>query len=97
MDTCFIRGQGCKCWSGQPKLILFSDFIRQSLSFTFNVVFAGVKVQKTKKVEAVDIRAPLIISNAGVANTFTKLLPKHLASRCSMWFSVLLIPPVNGN
>jgi len=40
----------------------------------------GVKVGKAGR-EGVEIRAPVVISSAGLYNTFQKLLPKHIAER----------------
>ncbi|XP_072028858.1 all-trans-retinol 13,14-reductase-like [Amphiura filiformis] len=45
----------------------------------------GVRVKKTSG--DVDIHAPLIISNAGIANTFGNLLPKQITSKFGEWQS----------
>lgn len=42
----------------------------------FVCLFSGVSVMKGQ--EEVHIRAPIVISNAGIFNTYQKLLPKEL-------------------
>jgi len=43
----------------------------------------GVRVGSSSK--AVDIHAPIVISDAGIHNTFLKLLPEKIASRSLCW------------
>jgi len=45
-------------------------------------MFTGVTVSRSNG--SVDIHAPLVISDAGVVNTFTKLLPQEIANQSSM-------------
>ena len=45
----------------------------------FNLV--GVRVKKSSG--CVDVHAPLVISDAGVVNTFTTLLPQQVAQKSS--------------
>lgn len=50
------------------------QLIRDSLQFVFMLL--GVSVMKGQ--EEIHIRAPMVISNAGIFNTYEKLLPKEL-------------------
>ncbi|XP_013411792.1 putative all-trans-retinol 13,14-reductase [Lingula anatina] len=45
----------------------------------------GVKVEKSKSGDEVDIFAPLVISDAGVLNTFTSLLPREIAETSPLY------------
>lgn len=40
------------------------------------ITFPGVSVMKGQ--EEIHIRAPIVVSNAGIFNTYQKLLPKEL-------------------
>lgn len=44
-------------------------------------MYIGVRVDRSGG--AVDVFAPLIISDAGAVNTFVKLLPPHVAKKSS--------------
>ena len=53
---------------------MFCDACENPL-FIF-IYLAGVRVKKTSG--DIDVHAPIVISNAGIANTFGKLLPKEV-------------------
>lgn len=62
-------------------LLLFSQHViqlpcrRDSVSL-FDFMVSGVSVMKGQ--EEIQIRSPMVISNAGIFNTYQKLLPKDL-------------------
>lgn len=66
---------GCDLFS----IFLYTPSSPREKRFTvclFVCLFSGVSVMKGQ--EEVHIRAPIVISNAGIFNTYQKLLPKEL-------------------
>lgn len=54
---------------------------RQLVAYNFSFVSSGVRVEKGTTVK--EIFAPVIISDAGVINTFRKLLPPDVGEKSS--------------
>lgn len=65
-----------EAYGGCGFLLFFSSHIPHREKIHDVCVVSGVSVMKGQ--EEVHIRAPMIISNAGIFNTYQKLLPKEL-------------------
>ena len=60
-------------------IIIFNIIVITIIIINISIVITGVRVNRNGR--DTDIAAKMVISDAGVANTFRNLLPRHVAEK----------------